>query len=56
MFERMLVAIDGSSHAWRALDLAADIASKYDTQVTILHVISDRPLSEAEMRMAMARQ
>jgi nucleotide-binding universal stress UspA family protein len=52
MIERMLVAIDGSGHAWRALDLAADLASKYDTSLMVLHVISDRPLSEAEMRMA----
>lgn len=52
MVERILVAIDGSGHAWRALDLASDLATKYGAKLDVLHVMSERPLSEAETRMA----
>jgi nucleotide-binding universal stress UspA family protein len=36
----ILVAIDGSEQSMRAADLAISIASKYNSQVTALHVIS----------------
>lgn len=52
MLERILVAVDGSNHANKALDWACDLASRYDSELIAVHVISDRPLSKAERQMA----
>jgi len=38
MFKRLLCPIDGSDHAHKALDLAIDLALKYDAELIILHV------------------
>ena len=43
--KHILVAIDGSDHARRALDLASDIALKYDARLVLVHVVDDKPLS-----------
>ena len=40
MFERILVAVDGSDNALRAVDVASAIAAKFDAElvvVTALH-------------------
>jgi nucleotide-binding universal stress UspA family protein len=50
--KRILVALDGSEHSDKALDLAADLAAKYDAELVLLHVLPDRPLSDAERHMA----
>jgi nucleotide-binding universal stress UspA family protein len=50
--ERIMVALDGSEHGDKALDLAADIAGKYGAELVLLHVMSDQPLSDAERHMA----
>ncbi len=50
--QRILVAVDGSEHSEKALDLASDIAAKYGAELVLLHVLSDKPLSEAERHMA----
>ena len=50
--ERILVALDGSEHSEKALDLASDIAGKYGAELILLHVMSDRPLTDAEREMA----
>lgn len=39
MIKTILVPTDGSSHAKKALDLAADIAEKYDARIVILHIL-----------------
>jgi nucleotide-binding universal stress UspA family protein len=52
MIRRVLVAVDGSEHADRALDLACGIASRFEADLIALHVVPDKPLSEAERRMA----
>jgi nucleotide-binding universal stress UspA family protein len=38
MIKKILVAIDGSEHAEKALDFALDLAERYSAQVTILNV------------------
>lgn len=54
MFESILVAIDGSDTADRALDVAADLARRYGASLDIVHVrMHGRPLEEFE-RMARA--
>jgi len=50
--KKILVATDGSDHAVRAVELASDLAGKYDAELIILHVTSSRPLSVAERHMA----
>ncbi|NQU57667.1 MAG: universal stress protein [Rhodospirillales bacterium] len=39
MFTRIAVATDGSSTAMRAVQVAADLAAKYESEVIILHVL-----------------
>lgn len=39
MFKRILVAYDGSQHAKRALDVAADLAKKYGAKLYVVEVV-----------------
>jgi nucleotide-binding universal stress UspA family protein len=47
MTGKVVVAIDGSDHAWKALDLAADIAKQRGAQLIVLHVVPYEPMPEA---------
>ena len=38
MFERIVLAVDGSEHSERTVPVAADLASRYGATVTVLHV------------------
>jgi nucleotide-binding universal stress UspA family protein len=38
MFERILVAVDGSPHSSKTLPVASDLAKRYGATVTVLHV------------------
>ncbi len=40
MFEKILVAVDGSEHSTRALETAIQIAKKFKSKLTILNVYS----------------
>ena len=39
MFERIVLAVDGSEPAKRAIPVVADVASKYGSEVIVLHVL-----------------
>ena len=43
MFKRILVAIDGSSHAEKALEYAQDLALRDDAQVIVVHAFEPMP-------------
>lgn len=49
--KKILVATDGSDHAGKAVDLAADMASKFDADLIILHVSGHTPLTESERHL-----
>ncbi len=49
MVNTILVAIDGSSQGHKAVDMAADLATKYGAELKILHVVSNGEIS-AELR------
>lgn len=40
MFTHILVPVDGSEHAKRAVLAAADLAQRYDAKLTIMHVLT----------------
>jgi nucleotide-binding universal stress UspA family protein len=40
MFKRIMAAIDGSPHANRVIDHAADLANKYGAELILLHVMA----------------
>jgi nucleotide-binding universal stress UspA family protein len=49
MFSKIVVATDGSSHASNALKIAIDMALKYESELTIVHVLThDHPSEEME--------
>ncbi|MEW5841157.1 MAG: universal stress protein, partial [Thermoproteota archaeon] len=39
MFKRILAAIDGSEQSMNAADVAISLASKYGSELTVLHVV-----------------
>jgi len=40
MFKHILVPVDGSEHAERAIDIAGDLAQRYGAKVTLLHALT----------------
>lgn len=52
MIKSILVATDASATSNRAVDLAADLANKYDASLNILHVIRDMQLPPELRNMA----
>jgi len=52
MIKNILVATDGSAAANRAVDLAADMAAKYECSLSILNVVRDMQLPPELLRMA----
>src|SRR5512134_203042 len=47
MAKKILAAVDGSEHAWKALDLATDMAKQHGARLIVLHVVPFEPMSEA---------
>lgn len=53
MFERIVVALDGSEHALRGLEYAVSLQEKYDAELLLLCVY--RHHSQREVTMSMVR-
>ena len=49
MFKTIVVATDGSEHADKAIAVAADLASKYDAEITLLHVLLRRNAADTDL-------
>ena len=43
MLKKIVVATDGSDHAKKAIEFASDIASRYEAQMYIIHVVFPLP-------------
>ena len=52
MIKKILAAIDGSDHAWKALNLATDMAKLHQAKLVILHVVPEQDISEAIRQFA----
>jgi nucleotide-binding universal stress UspA family protein len=46
MIKKILVPVDGSEHAKKAVTYAADLALKYDAKVYLLHVVPESKVPE----------
>ena len=45
--KRLLVALDGSDHSWKALELAASFAKAEGAEVVLLHIVPYEPVPQA---------
>ena len=54
MTKKFLVAVDGSDHGWKALDLAANLAKLSDAELVIMHVVPYEPMPEGLKQFAKA--
>ncbi|MDX1606674.1 MAG: universal stress protein [Candidatus Competibacterales bacterium] len=52
MFSTILVATDDSEHARKAVDLAADLAEKYQARLVLMHVVNPKQVSPDLRHMA----
>jgi len=52
MIHHILVPIDGSDHAWKALDVACTLARGSEARLSVISVVTDAALSDAERRFA----
>ena len=53
---RILVAVDGSEHALRAIDMAADIGIHYDIPLVVIHVRSNSGVGQIPLDLVAYRQ
>lgn len=52
MIKTILTTIDGSKHANKALELAADLAAKYGAKLVVMHVMGHGKVPDALVHMA----
>jgi nucleotide-binding universal stress UspA family protein len=52
MFSRILVPVDGSDHARKAVALAADLAQRYGAELVLFHVLLRHQLTDGLRRAA----
>jgi len=60
MFKNILVPVDGSDHALRALDVACDLAQKYGATLRLVHayppIFTDSTMGGADIEPLIARR
>ena len=52
MTKKFLVAVDGSEHSWKALDVATDLAKACHAALVVLHVIPHEELPDGLKKFA----
>jgi nucleotide-binding universal stress UspA family protein len=52
MVKKILLPLDGSDHAFKALDFASDLAEKYGAVLLVLYVVTKHELPESVRRFA----
>ncbi len=52
MIRKILVALDGSAQAGKALGLAIDMARAFGAELMVVHIVSSQPLTEGERQLA----
>lgn len=52
MIKHIVVPLDGSDSAFKALELACDLAEKYQAKLLLLHVVPSRELPESVRHFA----
>jgi nucleotide-binding universal stress UspA family protein len=52
MIEHLLVATDGSPNAERAVDFAIDLASRYNSRLSVVYVVTSGKVSDSLRHMA----
>jgi len=56
MGRKFLVAVDGSDHGWKALDLAVDQAKTSGVELIIVHVAKSEPVPDAIKELSRAER
>ncbi len=56
MYKRILVPLDGSDCALKALDIGADLAEKYGSTLIVLHVVPSNEVPQALRQWAKTEQ
>lgn len=49
---KILVAVDGSEHSDKAIDLAVDMAKKWKAKIYLIHVVREEAIPEAYVEFA----
>lgn len=52
MSKKFMVAVDGSDHGWKALDLAINLANHSNAELVIVHVVPNEPMPKGLERFA----
>lgn len=52
MIKKILVPVDGSGHARKAVELASDLAVRYEASVHLLHVVPDQKIPDELIQFA----
>jgi len=52
MFKRIVVGLDGSDHAQKALEIATELARIHRSSLVLVRALKDAPLTDAERELA----